>query len=317
MNKKKILITAGGTATAWHISKIITEHFSDFFEIHLCDINDQELVASSIYAHHYYVVPPIADPGYRKYMYELLKNNHIDIIIPLIDNDLYVFPSDDEDLNDLGVISTAPELNTVETLTDKKSMFHFLTSHQISTPMLYQIEDIEPNIQYAVKSMVGFGSRTFRILYGKDIEKNISPDDIIQELCIADKNNYEVTAEIFCYNGILRVFCRERIETKSGVCTKMKPIDDSEILSSIQKLTSVISCPRAFCVQFMRNNGHWSIIDCNLRLGAGTAMSSAIGFQLTRALLTTLLNQLPPDDFFQINHAVKSVLRVYDEVKIV
>ena len=40
MEKKKILLTAGGTATTWHFCQVIKEYFDDKFEIHICDIND-------------------------------------------------------------------------------------------------------------------------------------------------------------------------------------------------------------------------------------------------------------------------------------
>lgn len=276
-----------------------------------------ELIPAATLVHKFHRVPPIIDPHYLEHMYSLLEKESIDIIIPLIDLDLFLFPSDSPRLYELGIISTAPPLHTVCTLSDKRSLHHFLISQGIPTPSLYQIDEIDPHETYVVKSAVGFGSRNFRILKGSDIVvAHIGDDNIIQEFCAPENNTYEITAEIFCSGDILKIFCRERIETKAGVCTKMKPFSDESIELSLKKLTSSILCPTAFCVQFMYNAGKWKIIDCNLRLGAGTALSSAIGFQLTRALLLTLLQQSVPDEIFLVNPSVKSVVRVYDEVVI-
>lgn len=315
--KKKILVTAAGTATAWHICMVIKRYFDAYFEIHLCDINPPELVPAAVYSHAFYRVPPINDPQYVEHMFSLLKEESIDIIVPLIDLDLFLFPSDSSRLHELGIVSTAPPLHTVRTLSDKRSLHHFLINHDIPTPALYQIDEIDPHETYVVKSAIGFGSRNFRVLKGSDISAaHIGDDDIIQEFCVPANNTYEITAEIFCSGSSLKIFCRERIETKAGVCTKMKPFSDESIEKSLKKLTASISCPIAFCVQFMYNAGKWELIDCNLRLGAGTALSSAIGFQLTRALLLTLLHHSVPEDIFLVNPSVKSVLRVYDEVVI-
>ena len=67
-------------------------------------------------------------------------------------------------------------------------------------------------------------------------------------------------------------------------------------------------------MQNQQNN--WCITDCNLRIGAGTALSTKIGFQLTRALLASLSGKKVENSFFNIDHSIKSVLRVYDEIAI-
>lgn len=314
LNRKKILITAGGTATAWHICTVIRNHFNDDFEIHICDTNPQELVPASIYAFKYHQVPAIKDTGYCEHMFSLLEKYDIDIIIPLIDDDLYLFSSDNKDLLRLNVVSTAPPLKTIDTLSNKDKMFNFLQEHNIPTPKLYAIEQVEPLKNYVLKSAVGFGSRSLRLVEGSQLHSYLKKDDIIQEICNGD--TYEVTAEVYHDKNHLEIFSRQRIETKSGVCTKMKPIYSDEIICAISKLVSLLTFPRAFCVQFMMHNDHWNIIDCNLRLGAGTAMSTAIGFQLTRALLASLLELEISSDYFIINSNIKSVLRVYSEVLI-
>lgn len=310
--KKKILLTAGGTATTWHFCNVIKEYFDEKFEIHVCDINDDYLIPASIYAYKFHKVPLITDKNYEKVMYKILEEEKIDFIIPLIDFDLKIFNKENKTLNELGVISTAPSLKTIEKLTNKKNMHDFLNKNGIPTPILYSIDDIDDRAEYVVKPIEGFGSNGVKILCGEEIKKLDLENSIIQEKC----NPTEITAEIFNGNFV-KIFQRERVATKAGVCVKMVPVNYDQINNSIKKLVKCINCPTAFCIQFMQNkNGDWCITDCNLRIGAGTALSTKIGFQLVRALLTSLLKEKVENNIFEIDSNIKSVLRVYQEIAI-
>ena len=285
---KKILITAAGTATTWHFCQIIKEYFKDEYEIHLTDINEEYLVPSTIYCHKFHKVPPIFADNYEEKIYEIIRDEKIDIIIPLIDFDLSTFSKDNQNLKKLNCYTTAPVKKTVETLSNKKTMHNFLSENGILTPKIFNEKEIK-------NSSFNFNNY------------------IIQECC---DDHEEITAEI--YNGkTINIFQRKRVATKAGVCTKMVPVYYEEIEQAIKKLVNIIECPEAFCIQFMKTkDNHWALIDCNLRIGAGTALSTKIGFQLVRALLTSLLNENVPEDLFKIDKSIKSVLRVYEEIVI-
>ncbi len=312
--KKRILLTAGGTATTWHFCQVIKKYFDADFEIYITDTNEDYLTPSSIYAHKFFQVPPVKAPDYIEAMHQILKDEKIDIIVPLIDFDLFNFEKDDEFLGKHDIVSTAPPLSTSRTLTEKKTMFDFLSSHHIPTPELYSLTEIKDDRKYVVKPELGFGSQGVAILRGSEIRSQYADRDniIIQEFCDSE----EITAEV--YNSeILEIFQRQRVATKEGVCVKMVPVYYPEIDNSIRKLVSEIECPTAFCIQFRQNNKReWCMFDCNLRIGAGTALSSKIGFQLTRALMTHLLSREVDASLFQIDHSIKSVLRVYEEIAI-
>ena len=309
---KNILLTAAGTATTWHFCNTINTFFNDDFNIFLTDTNEKKFVPASIFTNNFFQVPSVFEDDYLPKMHKIIKENNIDIIVPLIDFDLFYFSKDNEILKELDTISTAPPLNTVETLTDKKKMWSFLKNNNIPTPQLFNRKQLINDQKYIVKPQKGFGSRGVEKLFGRDAKKLTDNNLIFQEACTPG----EITAEV--YNGEqLKIFQRRRVETKSGVCTKMEPIYFEQIDDSIKKLVSNIECPEAFCIQFMQNQqNNWCITDCNLRIGAGTALSTKIGFQLTRALLASLSGKKVENSFFNIDHSIKSVLRVYDEIAI-
>lgn len=190
-------------------------------------------------------------------------------------------------------------------------MAAFLQAHGLPTPPLVAPEQMEPGRAYIEKREVGCGSVGLRTVIGGE-DYTPHPGSILQEKC--DGGDTEITAEVFNAQGKLRVFCRERVVTKSGVCTKMRPLHIPEIEDYICTLTGLLPCPATFCAQFMQHRGRWNLIDCNLRIGAGTAMASAAGFQLVRAFWANLCGQPVPDEWLQADPTVKTVLRVYQEV---
>lgn len=311
--RKNILITAGGTATAWHISKTIRDRLSEYFKVFVCDINEKGMVAASVNADYFFQVPRVDTDGYYEYMINLIREYEIHIIVPLLNEDLYYFSKDNEDLKKMGVITTAPSKELLDNLSDKRSLSIFCNKLGISTPKEVTYEDIKENEIYFIKPLKGFGSRGARQISGKEIleNKNLYRDFIVQELC----EKPEITVEIFYkskqkYSYVIR----ERVETKAGVCTKAKFIQDDEIDRIMKKILDNVELPLASCVQFMKKDGKWVLTDFNLRPGAGTALSSAIGWDLVYALLVDLIGIDDPFLYLKKPHTVRKVVRVYQEI---
>lgn len=308
-----VLILSAGVTTTWHLAQVARRYFGGDIRLHLCDINPRELVAAATLGDCYHRVPYLTDPGYEDAICRILRDHHIDVIVPLIDQDLFTWACDAPRLAELGVRSTAPRRDTVRLLSDKAAMADFLGRHGLPTPPLVDPDQVEPGRAYLIKKKVGCGSHDMRAVTGGE-PFALAPDEILQETC--DGAGGEITAEIFNAQGKLRVYCRERVMTKAGVCTKMVPRSEPEIEAYIARLVELLPCPAAFCAQFLQHRGHWNMIDCNLRMGAGTALSSAAGFQLARAFWADLCSRPVPDKWLQPDPTVKSVLRVYQEVVI-
>lgn len=314
---KRILITAGGTAIAWHICQIANEFFYEDVEVQICDINDASLVPASTIAKKTHVVPMSNDQRYLNIVQNIIKKENIDVIVPLLPQEAYLFASDSEFIKENKIVTLAASLKTNELLTDKLNLFNTLTDLNIPTPNIYKLSDISKEKKYIIKPRLGFGSVGTKIVSGEILNEESDALDlennIIQEYCNGSDYD-EVTVEIFNGSVGLRIFARRRIATKAGVCVKMEPVDNTPFMPYIKKLVNNIDCPIAFNVQFLRDAGKWKLFDCNLRLGAGTALSTAIGFQLTRAMIAEIVDFPIDDDWFSIDEEVKSVLRVYKEV---
>ncbi|MFQ8841402.1 MAG: hypothetical protein ACLR8P_11275 [Clostridium fessum] len=118
---KTIMVLSGGTATAWSICEAVRSVASSKVKLIVCDTNPEYLVHTSILADAFFTVPPIKSEGYYEYMLQLMKELKVNILIPLIDLDLQLFPRDNPILVKMGIFSTAPVSHTFQALSDKKN----------------------------------------------------------------------------------------------------------------------------------------------------------------------------------------------------
>lgn len=311
----KLWVTAGGTGSAWHIASVVKEYFKNDIELYISDINDRELVASASLADHFFKVPKATEEGYADYMYGLLEANSIDAIIPLIPWEQSFFSADNERFNRLGIKTAAPDSKLDDSLNNKQGLYGFCCEHGIPTIEIYNnvnFNSIDPNADYFVKPINGFGAVGAERLKGNQITADILSERLLQEYCPGP----EITVEVFNGAEGIRTIARQRIEAKSGVCTKAKILHLPELDDIIRQFTNAFRFPTVFNIQFIQKDGQWKVMDINLRLAAGTGISKAAGFQLVRAYLLTLLEKPVTDELFAVDRDIVSVLRVYQEVVI-
>ncbi len=313
--KQNILISAGGTATAWHLASLVSEKFTSYFNLFVCDINPPYLIPAARLAQRFFQVPRIDNPEYHSRMLALFAEHSIDIFVPLIDADVHGFPTDATELAELGVRSTGIPSSTSAVIGNKRNLSVFLESHGFLVPRTVSFEEVtnQPGRRFFVKPEQGFGSKGIRIAEAEDVLRVVSrePDLLIQELC----HEPEVTVEVFNQDTVLSL-CRERLETKAGVCTKARIFADDALHSIAERLCGLLDLPIAFCFQVMTGtDGKWVITDINPRLGAGTALSTAYGWSLASAALACWGKlSIDPRHFLRTLPGDKHVVRVYQEL---
>ena len=160
------MLLSAGVTTGWHLAQVAQQAFGDEICLHLCDTNPHELVPAAALGGAFHRVLPLADPAYEQQILDLLRENHIDVLIPLIDQDLFTWAADAPALQALGVRSTAPLRHTAELLSDKKAMAEFLQAHGLPTPPLVAPEAMEQGRAYVEKREVGCGSIGLRTVVG-------------------------------------------------------------------------------------------------------------------------------------------------------
>ncbi|MCK5920001.1 MAG: ATP-grasp domain-containing protein [Methylococcales bacterium] len=313
---KRLLIGAGGTATAWHLVNLVNLHFSGRIEVCLCDTSPTHLLPASIYAVKTHQVPPVKDPGYQSHMLDLFSREAIDIYVPLVDQDVYSFTVDGDLAADTDVDFVSVTTETASIMQSKAGVSSFLAEVGVPVPETINpvnIESLSPDQMLFLKPASGFGSRGVCRTTVADAKSFVDdPRWLVQALC----EGPEITVEVFNSCGIVKSLCRERLEVKAGVCTKARIWHDEKLQDLTKKLCGVMALPEAFCFQVMKNPlGEWVLIDLNPRLGAGTAMSTAVGWSLGAAALNSWCSfGDDPMEYINFLKGERFVNRVFQEI---
>lgn len=306
-----VLISPGGMAAVYHLSTLAGKYFSGDISIHLCDTNSKHLVAASSLAATFTQVAPIRDRNHKKQLLTLIQKKSIDVFLPMMEQELFAFPCDDPALIRLGVGCISIPKITVPILQNKRSLRRFLSERGIPVPREIRKNEVHKSATYFVKPIDGYGSRGSFQISGKDVKPFISQEKmLVEEFC----ENPEVTIEVFNTKGLFTTLCRERIETKGGVCTKARVYFDPALERLAKRVCVTLPLPPALCIQVMKNSKkEWVVTDVNPRLGAGTSMATAYGWSLGSALLSHLLHR-DPQRFLKRQKREAYVVRTYQDL---
>ena len=310
----KILLLSAGTNACYHCAKILKEKFKNYFYIVGVDINEQYLIPSCNYLDKFYQAPRSDSPEYYSFILKICKEENINYILPSFDIDQKLFYPENKDLLKLNIISLSTNKEALEIYDNKDNMNKFLKKNGFNIPKIFNIKEIKDDLDYFIKPKNGVGSIGAQILKGKEIKHISKIDDIlIQEICLEP----EYTVECFHYKNETRTITRERIASKSGVCTKTFAHNNYELENIVKNFTDKIKCPYYFNIQFMKNsNNEFVITDVNFRLAGGMSLSYAAGWDEISALVNLMLNKTNTEIFKTLPKTIKPqyIIRAYTDI---
>lgn len=308
----KVLLLSAGTNACYHVAKILKEKFNKFYIIG-ADINDDFLIPSFYFLDSFYKVPGSDHNDYYQTILKICKNEKVDYILPSFDIDQKLFYPENKDLFDLNVKSLSTPKDTLSIYEDKEIMNNYLKNNNILVPKTYSVEEVNTTDIYFIKPKNGVGSIGARKIQGSEILKQDNKNYIIQEMC----QEPEFTLECFYYQNKLSSAARERIVSKSGVCTKAKVFTDSQLEKIANDFIKILKVPLFFNLQFMKNsNNDYVVTDVNLRLAGGMSLSYAAGWDEVSALADILLGKNKNEIFKRFNLSSKTqyVVRAYTDI---
>jgi len=306
---KTVLISSAGTGVAFASALALRRNWGNSINILTADINPGNLVTCSLLSNKHIQVPLNQSNEFRETLKTIIIDEEVETYVPIIDNEIFIGAL----LYKEGIIKQNIKLQVkdpdiADICLDKYRTFLFLSECNILTPHCY-LTDEPFNIEdgLIVKPRRGYASQYERLLEAGDTSRYSADTFLIQQEC--DKP--EVTVDV-CYDPNRNFFsyvCRERLEIKSGVCTKARLFYDNEIGDLAFRIADKLKLS-SFCFQLMRYKKQWAVTDLNARLGAGTPMSVAAGLDFFSAMFA-ILWQDDPSVFFQTLQKETFVTRQY------
>lgn len=275
-----VLLGGAGTGTSFAIASRLKARWGNEVRLIVTDIFPAEHVTTSLLADRFHMVPKAGDPAFRDRLIDILRAEHVQTYIPVLNEEIALAA-------DLMRLGEFPDIDFWSSplraqCLDKVFADQWLAGIGIPTPQKYTVGD--QGESWFAKPKTGYGSRGAREVSLDEIEAMTASERdglLIQEHCVGP----EITIDSFYdhQNGFRRAYCRERLETKSGVCTKARLFHDTELSEYAGQIGQALEQCGAICFQVMRGDTGWVVTDLNLRSGAGTAITCSAGFDILAA----------------------------------
>ena len=229
-----------------------------------------------------FIVSRTDSPAYISQVFDICKNQKIDLVFPLIDPDIPVLAENKTLFDEIGTKIVVINIEQVEITADKWRTYSFFQSMGLNTPNSWlPSEKIEwDNLLYPlfIKPRSGSASinakKVISPLHLKDLSEN-TENPIIQEFI----DGTEITCDVICgLNGkVQSVIQRQRIETRSGEVSKGKTVFYKDVMDSCLKIGDALNAIGPITVQCIINNDTPYFIEINPRYGGGAPLGIAAG----------------------------------------
>jgi len=316
---RRVLLGTAGTGTSWGLLASLRELAPDAYVVAM-DMAPAHLVAASSLSDVFEQVPAVSDEKFEPRVLELLERHQVDTYVPTYDPEIVVAGRLRQAGLMSGIACPAPPTWAGELCWDKLALGAWLLENGFPTPETLPAVDLgSPEAGWIVKPRRGVGSIGVERVESADDLTNVSrrsslADAIAQRLLAGP----EVTVDAFLGgDGTSAALCRERVEVKSGVCTKARIYHDAEIADLVLEVGRKLALRGAFCAQLMADDGGARLLtDVNPRPGAGTRLSAAVGFDVHAAMFADLWGDDPHPHLRSLNRE-RWVVRQYREVVLV
>lgn len=233
-------------------------------------------------------VSKVNNPRYIQELLEICKNEKINLLIPLIDNELDILGGNKElfEKNGVKVLVSSKKVNEISF--DKNKTFEFFISNNIPTPKVYNNRELEEGLfdfPLLIKPLNGSSSKGVTVVRNKkelNFFMEFIPNAMVQEYIVGDE--YTVDTLVDLEGNIKTIVPRLRIETRAGEVSKGKTIKDSVIIKEVEKLIKSLPGPVG-CITiqcFKQKNGDIKFIEINPRFGGGIPLSIEAGANIPK-----------------------------------
>lgn len=231
------------------------------------------------------------DPSYVDELLRICEEDHINLLIPTIDTDLFVLSQNRNKFEKIGtkVLISAPEM--IQICRDKNNTSQFFGDCGLCAPMtVNNWREYIGGFPAFIKPKDGSSSiNTFKVcnyeeleIYAEKIE-----DYIVQPFIVGT----EYTIDIFCgWNGDpISIVPRERIQVRAGEVLKTRITMDQTMIDEGRRLCEAFRPCGPITVQLIRDErGIDWFIEINPRFGGGAPLSMKAGAKSAETILKLL-----------------------------
>lgn len=300
MTKKTILLTgAGGSGTIFMIKSLKKKY-------RVIAVDSNKYSAGLYFADKGFVVPLCLDPLYLKKMDQIIKKEKVDVIIPLIDEELSLFKKRYKGRKDVKILS--PDENFINLCLNKWNLMKALSQEKIGCPKTYLLKEFHNNLfPCIIKPIKSRGSRGFQHLKNKaDLENYLKnsqqkPEELIIQEALKG-TEFTVSAVVSEKGDIVSVVPKEII-LKKGITKIAITRKNPKINEICERIQQKFKANGPFNVQLIideRDNSP-KIFEINPRFSTTVSLTMAAGVNEPDLLIRDLFGEKIPKVKFKEN----------------
>lgn len=295
--KKTILVSGASGIVGYGILRSLLKNEETYNLIGTTIYNDSIAPA---FCDIFELAVPTNTDYYIEWLCSLIKKHNIDMIIPSIEADMYLWNENREEIELTGTTILLNNSQLIYLCKDKfefyKKLVDFIPEYLIPTT-----DSFESNIYgypYILKPKQGFGSKgIIRIKNDDDYEKNkhkINSELIMQPIIGTDDEEYTVSA-FFDKEHILIEYLGLKRKLSSNGYTEIAEVVDydfSDILKNIAKVVKPIG-PTNF--QFRLDKDlNMKLLEINPRISSSTSIRASFGYNESKMAAEYFLDNILP-----------------------
>jgi carbamoyl-phosphate synthase large subunit len=293
-----VLVTAAGSAPAVAVIQALRQQVEMPVRVVAADMDP--LSVGLQLADEPALIPGATDPRFIERVLEVCRFHHIEVVFPIIDEELQVFADHANrfEAEDIRVITNSAD--AVRVAKDKWLTFQWCQRAGVRAPCTWMAgrREIPISFPVVVKPRAGRGSVGVRVVQNQrelEYEVRDGRDLLIQEYV----DGPEFTVDILTdpEGRVLSAVPRERLMTKAGMCVKGRTVSRPQLLDLSARAAEAFPLTPRGNLQFKqsRGDGEYYLIEVNPKFGAGLPLTTAAGVNMPLLLLKILRGEtIPP-----------------------
>jgi len=301
-HSRRLIVGSAGSGIAFGTIQSLRDHYGESVFVIAIDSNRRELVAASLLADAFVQMPLARAPEFPAALHDLAALYPDSCYLPIHDQEIDVAARiAAEGRLPRGLKLIAPPYEVVRLCSDKWEMHRWLMAKGLPSPKtaFATPEALEKMPRPAIlKPREGTAAVGVRAIHDPAELKDLDPSHwLLQETLQAPEAG--TNAFLSRCTGAFYSICREILEKRANVTTKMRVFDDRRLAHVAERLARELPLFGSFNIDVMMDTaGRWQVMDVNPRSGAATRMHAAVGMDFAAANLADFWGE-PTDSMFQ------------------
>ena len=247
----------------------------------------------------HYLVPRMTSPDYLDVILQICRDEKIDAVLPLQEDELYLIASHRERFTAEGICPIVSSPETVELCRDKYAFFRHLTAHNL--PALPTFDSLESFRQAFDAGQIGFPVfvKPVRGCGSMGIQKVDCPE-LLETLCqysaenlliqaFAEGEEYgiDLYADMHSHTPV-SVFLKKKLRMRAGETEKSVSVRDDALFELVKRTADTLELSGPIDMDVFFIGGNYYISEINPRFGGGYPHAYSCGVNFPKLIAANL-----------------------------